>query len=280
MAITRDYVDWADGQIHYRLGGEGPGAPLVLLHQTAGSSAMYQSLMEILQGHYRLIALDTPGFGQSDFPPPDPTVGYYAAALLEALQNLGVDRFHAFGFHTGASIACEMAVVAPERVESIMLCGPPYANAEERAQWKSKVTGAAEKREDFRNVGVGPMVIQPDGSHLTAIWKRLQDIDPQAAPAIIHRDSVDNLSAGERYHEAVLAVFDHDLPAALARVRCPILLLCGERDILYPYLQPACDARPDAKCVTVPGGAYLVDEEPQPLAGEIQAFLDGLAAAS
>ena len=113
MAITRDYVDWADGQIHYRLGGKGPGAPLVLLHQTAGSSAMYQSLMEILQGHYRMVAPDTPGFGQSDFPPPDPTVGYYAAALLEALQDLGVDRFHAFGFHTGASIACEMAVVAP-----------------------------------------------------------------------------------------------------------------------------------------------------------------------
>lgn len=132
MTIKKGYVETPDGQIHYRFCDGGAGLPLVFLHQTASSSQTYEKLMGVLQEQYRMIALDTPGFGQSDFPPQAPTISSYVATLLTALQNLGVHEFHAFGHHTGACIACEMAVTAPARVRGLMMVGPAYLDEADR----------------------------------------------------------------------------------------------------------------------------------------------------
>ncbi|MGE0826768.1 MAG: alpha/beta fold hydrolase [Candidatus Binatia bacterium] len=262
MPIKKGYVNTPDGQIHYRFCDGGKGLPLVFFHQTASSSLMYERLMAVLHGQYRMIALDTPGFGQSDFPPRAPTIGSYVTTLLTALQNLGVGEFHAFGHHTGACIACEMAVTAPTRVRSLTMVGPAYLDEAERQRWTREY--------------IDPLVIQADGSHLAKIWKRVQSLDPNPSPALCHREAVDNLRAGERYHEAYLAVFSQDFPALLAQVRCPILLLCGEHDVLTPYFQPACTARPDAKSLLLPGGTYVVDDYPQEVAGAVRDFLAGV----
>ena len=279
MTVTRGYVDTQIGQIHYRMEVSGSGAPLVLFHQSASSSAMYEGLMAELAGERPQYAPDTPGYGLSDFPPPQPTIGDYVRTQLQALDALGVREFHAFGFHTGASIACEAAVIVPERVRSLSLCGPPYADADQRKQWLAKVEGAEERRPDFERVGVSAMQLQADGSHLLPIWQRNVDLGPDAPPAIIHRETIDNLRAGERYQDAILAVFSQDMPALLAQVSCPILVLCGDRDVLYPYLKPACDARPDAKCVTLDGGSYVIDQDPAQVAAELRGFLQSIEGA-
>ena len=187
-------------------------------------------------------------------------LGYYVETLLEALQNLGIPAFHLFGHHTGAAIACEMAVTAPERVRSVMMVGPVYMDAAERQRW----------RQEF----IDPLVIQADGSHLGKIWKRVQSLDPNPASSLCHREAVDNLHAGERYHEAYLAVFNQDFPALLRQVACPLLLLCGGEDVLLLYFKPACEVRPDAKSLELPGGTYVVDEYPDVLASTIRTFLE------
>ena len=276
LSVKRGYVDTQIGQIHYRTEASGSGTPLVLFHQSASSSAMYEGLMAELTGERPQYALDTPGYGLSDFPPPQPAIGDYVRTQLQALDALGVREFHAFGFHTGASIACEAAVMAPERVRSLSMCGPPYTDAEQRKQWLAKVEGAQEQRPDFQAVGVSAMQIRADGSHLLPIWQRNVNLGPDAPPAIIHRETIDNLRAGERYQDAIVAVFSQDMPSLLAEVRCPILLLCGDRDVLYPYLQPACADRPDAKCVTLDGGSYVIDQDPARVAAELRSFLQSI----
>jgi pimeloyl-ACP methyl ester carboxylesterase len=257
--VRKGYVDARDGQLHYRVAGAGPGEPIVFLHQTASSSQMYERLMAALAGDYRMLALDTPGFGQSFAPPVRPTIGYYVEVFAEALTALGVTAFHLFGHHTGASIACEMAATLPDRVRSLMLGGPVHMDDAERRRW------LAER--------VQPMVIREDGSHLAQIWERVRSGHPGSAAALCHREVVDNLAAGERYHEAYQAVFTQDFPALLARVRCPILMLCGDGDVLMPYFDAARRARPDARCVALQGGGYVVDEAPEVVAAEIRAFL-------
>ncbi len=276
MTVQRGYVDTEIGQIHYRSETAGSKTPLVLFHQSASSSAMYEGLMAELAGARPQYAPDTPGYGLSDFPPSKPAIADYVRTQLEALDRLGVSEFHAFGFHTGASIACEAAVAAPERVRSLMLCGPPCADAGQRRQWLAKVEGAEERRPDFERVGVSAMRVQADGRHLLAIWQRNLDLGADAPPAIIHRETIDNLRAGERYQDAIVAVFSQDMPALLPQVACPILLICGDRDVLYPYLQPAHEIRPDATCVTLDGGSYVIDQDPAQVAREVRAFLQSV----
>lgn len=262
--IRKGYVDTADGQVHYRTVAGDAEPPIVYLHQTASSSQMFESVMRLLAHDRRQLALDTPAFGQSFFPPAKPTTAYYVATLLEALTNLGVHEFHVFGHHTGAAIGCEMAVTAPERVKTLAMVGPVQLDANERATW--------------RRAAIDPLLIKSDGSHLTKIWARVTGLDPSPSPVLCHREAVDTLRAGERWHEAYAAVFDQDFPALLAQVRCPILMLCGRDDVLFPYFEPARRARPDAKSVVLPGGTYVVDDFPKEVADQIRAFLEESAA--
>lgn len=69
-ATTRGYAGAAGAQLHYRELGE--GSPVILLHASPLSSEfMLGQIQALASAGYRAIALDTPGYGQSD-PLPEP----------------------------------------------------------------------------------------------------------------------------------------------------------------------------------------------------------------
>ena len=183
--------------------------------------------------------------------------------LLESLDKIDVKKFHAFGHHTGAAIAVEMAAVAPDRVQSIMLEGPVYLNEEERRHWLE--------------TAIDPMVIQEDGSHLMKIWDRVVGLDPDHPKELCHREAIDTVKAGERWHEAYIAVFKQDSYELFSKIQCPMLLLCGENDVLMPYFKPCCDAFPTAKNhVMKDGGVYAPDNCAVEIAQVVNEFLQGI----
>ncbi len=65
--MKRAYVDVPGGQVHYRT--EGRGRPLILIHQSVCSSDEYSRVLPLLAKNYRVIAMDTLGYGESDKPP-------------------------------------------------------------------------------------------------------------------------------------------------------------------------------------------------------------------
>jgi haloalkane dehalogenase len=93
---------------------------------------MYERVMERLWNEFRIIALDTPGLGQSFFPRRAPTINYYAKFMFEAIEELRVQEFLMFAHHTGAVIAAEMAVLQPSRITKLILSGPTALTQEER----------------------------------------------------------------------------------------------------------------------------------------------------
>ncbi len=267
MTIRKAYIDLTEGQLHYRF-ADGPGElPIVFFHQTASSSAMYEKIMSNLLGKFRMIAPDTPAFGQSYFPVEAPTTRYYVDTLLDALGKLGINRFHVFGHHTGAAIGCEMAAVAPDRVASRSRVGPVVLTPEERRQWLE--------------MAIDPMLIKADGTQYMKIWYRVTHLDPRPddnPPSLemAHRECLDTLRAGERWHEAYVAVFNQDFAAHFQQVKCPIMMMCGKGDILWPWFDAAKKARPDAKAIEVPGGAYVCDDHPNIVAKHLTEFLGSL----
>lgn len=89
----------------------GRGAPLVLVHGLGGERHVWRPVVERLAAHRDVIAVDLPGFGDSD-PLPDgvePTPWAIAAALEDFLRGLDVDRPHVAGSSLGGWIALEMA---------------------------------------------------------------------------------------------------------------------------------------------------------------------------
>lgn len=131
--VSRDYVDCSFGQLHLRgcaPEGGGQQLPAVLLHANPGSALALEPLIAALGTDRRVVAVDLPGHGRSDPLPEDSQAAVsleytYAPLILTTLDRLGVERFDAYGTHTGAGLACELAILAPERVRSVVLDGVP-----------------------------------------------------------------------------------------------------------------------------------------------------------
>lgn len=262
MSIRNGYVDTRIGQLHYRTAGV-KGPAIVLLHQTASSSRMYESLMNLLGDTYRLVAFDTPGFGNSAAFCRPPSVLDFSEILHEATAALSLADIHLIGHHTGAAIATQWAADHPKEVSSLIMIGALGMGGEERRRWLSETAEV-------------PRLA--DGGHLTAAWNHVARIDRQPAvfpptPELQHREALDMLLATPRWHEAYRAVFTHDYEAALARVKCPVLLICGEEDILRPYFEATTRLKADIQSFTLEGGAYILDQAINRVAPVMQEFL-------
>jgi len=94
---------------------------LVLLHGSPGSGADFDQVSEALQGRFRLVIPDLPGFGASQREVPDYSAHAEALYVESLLDALGVERAHVVGFSWGGAVGLELADHAPERVASITL---------------------------------------------------------------------------------------------------------------------------------------------------------------
>ena len=101
MEIRRSYVYAGDRRVHYRRAGTGP--PLVMLHASPGSSYVLEPLIMLLAGSRTVIAIDTPGYGESEgLGIEEPEIHAFASALVDTLDALGLGRF-ARGAQLGSS---------------------------------------------------------------------------------------------------------------------------------------------------------------------------------
>lgn len=260
--IRKGYADCSDGQIHYRFqAGEEGKTPIVCLHQTASSSAMYEKVFPRLSGLGPLIALDTPGFGGSFDPQDTPSIRQYADWLLEACDNLGIDEFHVLGHHTGACLLAEMAAAHPERIKSAMMIGPVPLTPEESESWRGH----------FRK----PLSPDSNGAYLKQTWDSLveganHDIE------LHHREVLDTLRAYTGRFKTYSAVWDQDFTALYKKISCPILLMCAEDDVLWPYFERAQTMRPDAIAATIRGANFEPDLDPDGVSDNVRKFLAGI----
>src|SRR5579859_556010 len=132
--LTRDYASVTFGQVHIRRAGPREGVPLLMLHASPGSSRAVLPLATLLANDRPVVAMDTPGFGDSDpLAVSDPTIGDFADAVLEVIDALGHTRVDLYGSHTGALIALEAAVRGPDRVRRVVFDGLPVFSPEESA---------------------------------------------------------------------------------------------------------------------------------------------------
>lgn len=213
--IKRAFLDTEDGQILYRIGGE--GEPLLLLHMNPRSSDEYRELMPILAQKYRVIAMDMMGFGDSDKPPRMYTIADYAKTVITLLDELGIKTTNILGHHFGAFITGELAVTYPERVNKIILCNVAGFGEEGKAELSRRFT------KGFN--------IKGDGSHLMERWQaRANYVD---SAELNHRWVLDDLKCFNYPLYAVWAVGNYCLEAAerFSYIKCPTLMLWGIHDV-------------------------------------------------
>lgn len=112
-------------QHHWEEAGSGP--PLIMIHGAAASSKSLAAAIAALAAHFRVLAMDLRGMGQSarvtSLPP-----SAWSDDLGALIDHLGLAKTAIYGTSLGARIALRYAIDAPQRVSALILDNPIIAN--------------------------------------------------------------------------------------------------------------------------------------------------------
>lgn len=267
--IKRAFLDTEDGQILYRIGGD--GEPLLLLHMNPRSGDEFRELMPIFAQKRRVIAMDLMGFGDSDKPPRMYTVADYVKTIIALLDELGIEKASILGNHTGAFVSGEVAAAYPDRVEKLVLCNVAGFGEAGKADLMSRFN------EGF--------VIKEDGSYLMERW--LARARYVGSAELNHRWILDDLKCFGYPLYAVWAVGNYCLDAAerFSLIKCPTLILWGIDDVqefenlglaLAKDRYFVSQAIPHGKVVELEGGTIcMMNQMPEKVSKVVIDFLDG-----
>jgi len=245
----------------------GEGTPVVLLHQAPLNAQQFDAVFAPLAARgLRAIAIDLPGYGQSD--PPDfvPTIADYAAAVPAVLDRLGLASADLLGHHTGALVATEVTLAHPDRVGRLILNGPLPLDDAERAHFMRDI--------EVREKG---FKVLSDGKHLAELF----------AGRVAYSAGTVSL---ERVQDYILwmvgspgpfwyghnAAFCYDHAQRMQLVRHPRLILTNTGDAIFEHACRSHALRPDWAFVAIEGGGIdIQDQMPDAWAGAVAAFLTG-----
>jgi pimeloyl-ACP methyl ester carboxylesterase len=210
-------VEVAGRATEIRHGGEGP--PFVYLHSTLGESARWLPFHDLWAKHFTVYAPLHPGFGGSAGFEDVDSIEDMAFHYVELLDALGLDEVVLGGVSLGGWIAAEVAVRWPERVKKLWLSGAPGLLVEEEPlpdlfRWMAQP-------EQVRRM----LFANPDSYMATMVLPDEPDDERRMA-------GYQNLTVLARL--VWQRPYDPKLAGRLHRVKCPVLLLWGERDALVP----------------------------------------------
>ncbi|MFT5357188.1 MAG: pimeloyl-ACP methyl ester carboxylesterase [Polyangiales bacterium] len=99
-----------------------PSLPALLcLHGWPTNAELYRHLMPVLAPHRRVIAVDLPGFGESEEPPGRYSFRFFDAFLNELVDVLGVPEVGLMVHDLGGPIGLHWAVHNPSRVRELIV---------------------------------------------------------------------------------------------------------------------------------------------------------------
>lgn len=238
------------------------GTPVVLLHGNFASRRWWTELLTRPPRGLRLIAPDLPNFGASDPLPGPPSLDGYAAALIETMDALGVDRATLVGHSLGAAVVERVALAAPERTVGLILVdGAPPAGLPRPEEHYALLSGFVGDRD-----GLAAALAPLCGSRTPPYWETLlDDAVAMAAPA---------------FEGNARALGTSELGVAPTGLSLPVVVLHGGMDPLIDADMAMATARhwPDAHLETWPDVGHSPQiEAPDRFAALVSAFVQGAA---
>lgn len=266
--VTVDGLEMA-----YLTGGE--GEPLLLIHGFGADKDNFTRTARFLTPHYRVIAPDLPGFGESSKPD---NLDYGIAAQVERVhafaQQLGLKRFHIGGSSMGGHISMAYAVKYPQEVASLWLLDPGGTKAAYDSELRDhyakthEILLVAKTPEDF------PRIMEFVMAH------------PPFLPHSFKKVLGERAAANYTLHSKIFAeLSDHPylLDDPMQHIEAPALIVWGKSDrVLNPKAADTLkQVLPHSQVILMEDIGHLpMIEAPEQAARDYLAFRQGLAASA
>jgi pimeloyl-ACP methyl ester carboxylesterase len=243
----------------------GAGDAVVLIHGLGLDYRMWDDQIPALEKRFRVIRYDMRGFGQSDLPGSAP---YTPAGDLKALlERLQVRRAAVIGLSLGGLVALQFVLAYPDMVSALVLidAGPDgWTWSEEWSKEMRRIWALG--REQGAEAACGAWL-----AHGLFAPAREQ---PHVAAAL--HTMVTEYSGFRFVHDDPQKQPDPPSLQRLEEIRCPTLVIVGERDL--PDFQAMADVLTEriagAEKIVIPGVGHMASmEAPQPVNEAVVEFL-------
>ena len=250
--------------LYHETHGEGPA--LLLLHGWGMHSGIWQGIASRLANHHRLTLVDLPGHGHS----PLLAGAYDLDGLVNGVAPIVREDSTLLGWSLGALVAMELARRYPQRVRRLILVGstPQFYATDD---WSAAMP-AATLAEFAHELQTDPdktlrrfLALQVRGSHKAS--QVLRALQGQFAQRQAARPAA--LQGG------LEILRQTNLRPHLQQIRCPVLLLHGDRDYLtpLPVAKALCRQLPAAKLRAIAGAGHAPFlSHPDDVVQDIDAF--------
>ena len=227
--------------LYYELTGDGP--PLLFLHGLGSSSADWGLQVPAFAARYRVVTADLRGHGRSQDGGAAYTIAQMADDVAALLTRLNLPPAHVVGLSLGGCAAQMLALRQPERVRSLVLVNS-FARlrpAGPRGAWR-----LARRLWLF---ATAPMPVV--GAFVAA------GLFPKPEQHAIYAEAAARLGRNQKrpYLASMRAVAGFDVRHQLGRLRCPTLIISGDRDNTVP---PAASA---ALRRAIPGAQFALIQD-------------------
>jgi len=243
--------------VRRKAGEAAPGdLPIVILPGWGAHIEAVGPILAALEGASDVIALDLPGFGDSDPPEQAWDVDAYARFMIHFLDEMAVDRAHLVGHSHGGRVSIALAADEPDRVGRLLLIDS--AGIPPKRGWRYRRRVAVAK--------LGRLVAKVGGGP----GRRLQE---RMRARVASRDY---LEASEAMRGTFRAVIASDLTERLPRIQASTLLVWGDQDDDTPlWMGQRMEERiPDAGLVVLEGaGHYSYADSPGQFRAVARQFL-------
>ncbi len=256
---------------------EGEGPLVLLLHGFTGCTENVSEIAARLRaGGFRTLRVDLVGHGLSDAPD---DVAHYrlercADDLSRVLASAGAAPAHVVGYSMGGRAALGLATWHPSQVRSLILIGASAGIADDQERASRVASDEALASEILRG-GVAEFTDRWMALPLFASQKRLGE-------EALRRER--DLRLANRPHALALSLrgmgsgAQPPLHDALARIRCPVLLVAGSEDEKFTAIARDLAARiPNARVALIESAGHAAHlEQPEAFATLARGFLDSI----
>jgi len=202
----------------------GAGPDLALIHGWGMHGGIWDGVRADLAHHFRVHALDLPGYGTSAACQP-----YNLGALAQAVAEALPPAINVIGWSMGGLVAQRWALDQPQQVQRLMLVGSSPCFVQ-RSDWANGIdpvilqTFAHDLDQDYAGTLLRFLSLQArNGEGLRTVMKYLR-----TALFAKGRPTAEVLKAG------LNVLLDTDLRKEAGNFNMPLAILHGERDMLAP----------------------------------------------
>lgn len=246
----------------------GIGQPILFLHAFPLNRSMWSGelLTLLAEERYRLVALDWPGFGESDITGDTSTMEQFADDVAGLMDLLGMQDAILCGLSMGGYAAFAFLRKYPQRLKGLILADtrPGADTAEGRANRENVARLAlSEGTGAIADLQLPKLISENTRQYHPEVEARIRQMINAATPQGIAAAS---RGMAQRADSTDL------LPAII----CPTLVLVGEHDVLTPpdVARDYASNIPNAQFVVIPDAGHLSNlEQPEAFVQALSGFL-------